>query len=338
MPVESQAAHSVDDILVREMQQQGQDNDSVSQFSSTIAPRNMHQSEELSPQQEELSPSQQETSHAYSNIPSGNQVDSNTTTENQQETHEPNSNQEQSPSSNITPKNNKNINSDNSSNSDNSPIDEYGNPIERPKLYTQEEVQAMIRDRLSRGRFAEQQPHVQQHTKQQPVEGDETTEEDWQVQLNRVIDTRLEERQREVAERQWREQERAKQEQFQEKFTSGMNRYSDFRDVVAGKPITDDMMLATRSLDNPAAFVYGAAKLHPQELERISRIADPHVQAAEVGRLHERMVKERKAATSAPKPIESPKSDLTGKPQPTSANIDHRIQQHANQKFSYRKK
>ena len=34
------------------------------------------------------------------------------------------------------------------------PIDEYGNPVEKSKTYTEEEVQRMIRDRLSRGRRA----------------------------------------------------------------------------------------------------------------------------------------------------------------------------------------
>src|ERR1044071_6771502 len=31
-------------------------------------------------------------------------------------------------------------------------IDEYGNPIEKPKMYSEDEVQRMIRERLSRGR------------------------------------------------------------------------------------------------------------------------------------------------------------------------------------------
>ena len=39
-----------------------------------------------------------------------------------------------------------------------SPIDEYGNPIAKPKMYSEEEVQRMIRDRLSRGRQAAEQP------------------------------------------------------------------------------------------------------------------------------------------------------------------------------------
>jgi hypothetical protein len=91
------------------------------------------------------------------------------------------------------------------------------------------------------------------------------------------------------------------------------------------------MMLATRSLENPAAFVYGASKLHPKELDRISRIPDPIVQASEVGRLHERMVKERNMISKAPKPIEPTKSDMPGKVIP-KVTIEDRIHQYAKQK------
>jgi polyhydroxyalkanoate synthesis regulator phasin len=218
---------------------------------------------------------------------------------------------------------------------DDSPIDEYGNPVEKPRMYTQDEVQQMIRDRLSRGKYAQEQ--IESRPIQQPVQQiqdqQSTGEEDWQQQLNNYIDNRLTEKQREIAERQWREQELRRQEEFQDKFTSGMNKYSDFRDVVAGKPITDNMMLATRSLENPAAFIYGAAKLHPQELERISKINDPYVQAAEVGRLHEKMVKQRNAASSQSRPLEAPKGDMAMKGN-MGLTLDQKLKLHEKQKFT----
>lgn len=218
---------------------------------------------------------------------------------------------------------------------DDSPIDEYGNPIAKPKLYTQDEVQQMIRDRLSRGKYAqEQQVQPLQPQPQQDIQQQES-EQDWQTQLSNFIDHRLNARQQQVAEQQWREQELRKQEEFQDRFTSGMNKYADFREVVAGKPITDNMMLATRSLENPAAFVYGAAKLHPQELDRISKINDPYVQAAEVGRLHERMVKERKAATSTNRPLDTPKGDMPAKAN-TGLTLDQKLRLHEKQKFTRR--
>ena len=69
------------------------------------------------------------------------------------------------------------------------------------------------------------------------------------------------------------------------------------------------MMRATMGMQDPAAFMYAAAKNHATELERIASIADPVSQAAEVGRLEERMRRAR-ATTSAPAPISSTKGDL----------------------------
>jgi len=212
------------------------------------------------------------------------------------------------------------------------PIDEYGNPVEKPRTYTEDEVQRMIRDRLSRGRHAEQQPSPQQikHATDN-FQSDPNSEESWEVQLESFIEKTIDKRQAKQSEQQWREQEAAKQADFESRFSAGMNKYNDFHSVVAGKPITDSMMLATRHLDNPASFVYGAAKLHPGELERISKIQDPYVQAAEVGRLHERMVKTRATNSQAPKPLEAPKGDMPSKHN-YQPSLEQRITEHAKAK------
>jgi hypothetical protein len=215
-------------------------------------------------------------------------------------------------------------------------IDEYGNPVEKPRTYTEEEVQRMIRDRLSRGRYAEQaQPtpaHVQQAVKD--FKADPESEESWEVQLNNFIDKRLETRQAQLRQQEWEQQESQRQVEFEAKFTAGMNKYQDFESVVskAAPAITPTMMLATRNLDNPAAFVYAAAKLHPGELDRISRIGDRYAQAAEVGRLHERMIKTRGLSSNAPKPIEAPKSDIASKPINPQPSLDQRIFEYGKQK------
>lgn len=234
-----------------------------------------------------------------------------------------------------------------------SPIDEYGNPVEKPRLYTEEEVNQRIRERLSRGKYAQeqqqeqyqqyqqrqqqsdqQQGYSQQQVNQATADGFEhnpNSEESWEVQLERFIDQTIQKKERIKAEEQWKKQEYEKQMVFQDKFTSGMEKYKDFREVVSGKPITDSMMLATRNMDNPAAFVYAASKLHPQELDRISRIPDQYSQAAEIGKLHERMVKERRAVTNAPKPLNTPKGDLPGRVIP-KMSIEQRIHDYAKQK------
>ena len=215
------------------------------------------------------------------------------------------------------------------------PVDEYGNPVEKQKTYTEEEVQRMIRDRLSRGRHAEQptQQQVQQAT--EDFKADPNSEDSWEVQLEQFIDKTIEKRQAKQSEVQWRQQEAAKQAEFESKFSTGMSKYQDFHQVVQGKPITDAMMLATRDLENPAAFVYAASKLHASELTRIAQIPDARTQAMEIGRLHERMIKNRRSVSAAPKPVAPVKGDMPVK-QHEHPSIDHRIQQHAKQKFARR--
>lgn len=212
-------------------------------------------------------------------------------------------------------------------------IDEYGNPVEKPRVYTEEEVNKMMRDRFSRGKHSEQPQHVQQQIQKEAkdFQPDPNSEESWETQLEAFVERTIEKRQAKQSEAQWRQQEAAKQADFESKFTTGMNKYQDFHKVVEGKPITNDMLMATRSLDNPAAFVYGASKLHPQELTRISQIADPYAQAAEVGRLHERMVKESKGASKAPVPLTPPKGDLPNKAV-NKPSLESRIASYAKQK------
>jgi hypothetical protein len=216
-----------------------------------------------------------------------------------------------------------------------SKIDEYGNPIEPPRIYTEEEVQRMIRERLSRGRHADQpQPTNRQIEKAVDDFKADPHSDDALEQLNTFIDKRIESRQKEQREREWRNQEAMRQAEFESKFNAGMNKYQDFEHVVGkvGPLITPTMMRATSGLNDPAAFLYAAAKLHPGEIERISRLGDGVVQAAEVGRLHERMVKARNLASAAPKPIEPVKGDLPNKAYNPKLSIDQRINEYGRQK------
>jgi hypothetical protein len=212
-----------------------------------------------------------------------------------------------------------------------SPIDEYGNPVEKPRMYTEEELQQRIRERLSRGKH--QEPVTQQQVNQEAKNftPDPNSDESWEVQLEAFVERTIDKRQKKLSEQEWQAQEQARQSEFEDKFTSGMGKYQDFHQVVSKVPITNGVMLASRALDNPAAFVYAAAKLHPQELERISKISDPYAQSAEVGRLHERMVKARNAVSKAPKPIEAPKGDVPQNSY-TRPPLEALIEQHAKQK------
>jgi len=199
-------------------------------------------------------------------------------------------------------------------------VDEYGVEVEKPKTYTEEEVQAMIRKRLKLHHEEKQQPYNQQQPQMTPqqqeaaqsFEHDPESEESWEVQLERHINRTIDRREQKKQESQWKAEAERSQHEFEVKFTSGMSRYKDFNDVVAGKPITNGIMMAARSMADPAAFIYAASKQQPKELERIAQISDPYQLAAEVGRLEERMRKARKTS-SAPKPVSKIQSDVHGK-------------------------
>lgn len=215
-------------------------------------------------------------------------------------------------------------------------IDEYGNPIAKPKLYTDEEVQELIRKRLerqNRNQYEAKNPNQYKPAQNDQFNQEETNEEDWKKQLDAYLDDRLQRREQELNEKRWRETKEREQALFEQKFTSGMNKYTDFYQVIAGKPITDAMLLATKALENPAAFIYNAAKAYPNEINRIASINDPVQQAMEVGRLHEKMVKARALASKAPEPLTPPKSDMAQVKVVNQKSIEDRIQEYAQQKL-----
>ncbi len=114
--------------------------------------------------------------------------------------------------------------------------------------------------------------------------------------------------------RQERErQEHRAQQEFAQKFTKGMERFGDFREIVGAQPIDDAMTLSLRAMNDPTAFIYAASKRHPKELERISKLPDPYARMVEMGRLEERMRK-NKPTTKTPRPLGRTKEDVVMKP------------------------
>lgn len=201
-------------------------------------------------------------------------------------------------------------------------VDEYGTEIAKPeKVYTKAEVEAMIRDRVSRmkqGELQSQPPALQPEP--QPI-----TEGDWEAQLESFIDHTLSKREQKIQEHQWQQKAQEVQAQFEIKFNEGVAKYPDFETVVYGKSLTPEMVLATRGMNDPAAFIYAAAKTQGKELERIASIGDTMVQAVEMGQLAERMRKARSQVSQAPRPISAPKGDVSEKVERTR-NIDDQIQ------------
>ena len=212
--------------------------------------------------------------------------------------------------------------------------DEYGSEVATKKrTYTEEEVQTMIRDRLSRGRQQEvQQQQYQPQAAPQPAvpEYDPNNSDSWEVQLESFIENTLTKREQQKQQQDWQRQEQETQTNFEIKFNQGMQKYQDFEQVVSGKPLTPQMVIATRGMADPAAFIYAAAKTQAPELDRISKISDPFSQAIELGRLEERMRKARSNVSQAPRPIEAPKGDMGGEVKQRKWSIDDKLVQAEN--------
>lgn len=201
-------------------------------------------------------------------------------------------------------------------------IDDYGQPITKAeKTYTQEEVEKMMRDRNSRGEFAKQEitKAIQEALAQQGLSlnqsqaPQEEGEPDWQYELKTLVKETFKEITKEQQIAQMEEIRRQQQAEFEIKFNTSAAKYPDFEQVVVGKPLTPEMVFATRGMSDPAAFLYAAAKTQPQELERISKIHDRFVQAVELGKLEERMRRSKVSHSSAPKPIDMVKGDMGDK-------------------------
>lgn len=187
--------------------------------------------------------------------------------------------------------------------------DEYGNPkASNERKYTEEEVNEKInkavRDRMAR--LERNAPLAAQQQIQKEVQdnfvADPDSADSWQKQLSEFVKQTVNNMGKEQARAQQMQQEAQAQAQFEEKFHKGMGKFADFVDVVGHHPITDAMVVATREMKDPAAFLYAASQRAPQELERISKIRDPYAQIAAVGAL-EASLRKTSPATRAPRPM-----------------------------------
>jgi len=200
--------------------------------------------------------------------------------------------------------------------------DDYGNEKERmPKgmkerldrndrKYQQEVAQRDREIEQLRAQLAQQgaSREVQQAAKD--FEYNPEAQGDWQQQLAQFVKQTVHSMTREQEEAQVRQQEQQAHQEFETKFREGMNKFDDFKDVISGLSfeISNPMTIATRAMSDPAAFLYAAAKRQPQELERISKIRDPYVQMTEMGKLEERM-RRNKPTTKAPRPLSRSNDD-----------------------------
>jgi hypothetical protein len=178
--------------------------------------------------------------------------------------------------------------------------DEYGNKKGAQRTYTEEEVNEKInktvRERLERERKA-----LRDTTPQQQQKYDESDEE-WKQQFKHLVRETVQNMTQEQQQAAIAAREQEAQAVFEQKFQNGMSKFPDYVDVVGRQPINDAMVIATREMKDPAAFLYAASKRAPQELERISKIRDPYAQIAAMGAL-EISLKKVQPGTKAPKPM-----------------------------------
>lgn len=231
-------------------------------------------------------------------------------------------------------------------------IDEYGNEIvaKEEKMYPESEVNKMIRERLARGNHGQQPTAAEVATAKEQVNqtlDSDATEAEWERELSKVVDKIVtnklqakeqEQRQlqKQAEEIRWREQEAKIQAEFEDKFTSTMGKYSDFKTVVNDKPITDAIMIGIRGMPNPAAFLYAACKQQPQEIERISKIQDFPTQMLELGRLDEK-IRKANNVTKSSRPISNHKGDVSDKfDELPKFDVDSAIEKDARAKLNQR--
>lgn len=188
--------------------------------------------------------------------------------------------------------------------------DEYGNEKEPENKEIRERLKKQARKYEAeieslRAQLANQGASREVQQAARDFEYDPEAKGDWQQQLAQFVKQTVNSMTREQEESQVRAREAQAQQEFEGKFREGMSKFHDFVDVISdlGFQITNPMTLATRGMADPAAFLYAAAKRNPQELERISKLRDPYAQMTEIGKLEERMRK-NKPTTKAPRPLE----------------------------------
>lgn len=206
-------------------------------------------------------------------------------------------------------------------------LDEYGNKkermskgmkdrLDRKEKQFQREIEQRDRELQALRQQLQQQgasKEVQQAVKD--FKYDPNEEVSWEQQLSDFVKHTVTNLQQDQQRQAREQQEQLAQREFTQKFQKGMERFSDFREVVGSQPMDDAMTLALRGMPDPTAFIYAASKRNPQELERISKLPDPYARMVEMGKLEERM-RRTKPTTKAPRPLGRTREDATEKVKP----------------------
>lgn len=206
-------------------------------------------------------------------------------------------------------------------------IDEYGN--EKPRISKGMKERLDRKDRQYQQEMAQRDHEISQLRSQLANQGaskevqqavkdfkyDPSEEVSWEKQLSDFVKSTVNNMHSEQQQDQRQAQERDQERAFQQKFTQGMDRFTDFREVVGKLPMDNDMTRALRGMSDPTAFIYAAAKRQSGEIERIAKLPDPYARMVEMGKLEERM-RRNKTTTKAPRPLGRVKEDATARVTP----------------------
>lgn len=232
--------------------------------------------------------------------------------------------------------------------------DDYGNDIKPSKaseqsdddtpLYTKSDLNRLIRERLDRMKVpVNQQSGIVDAVTQAMANPESGGDNQWITDITTVVKETMKAEKAREKEESWQAEQVRAQTEFQDRFTSGMNKYKDFRQVTEKMPITDAMMLAIRDLPdikNPAAFIYSASKKAPDKLRTIANMPSPAAQAAAIGRLEMELrgkapsVKKNSGAPRAPTKVGG---DIAKGSLPKAKSVDQLIEIEERRKFNVRR-
>jgi hypothetical protein len=222
--------------------------------------------------------------------------------------------------------------SDADSGADSDEEDEYGNKkermskgmkdrLDRKEKQHQREIEQREREiQALRQQLSNQGASTQVQKAAADFKYDPNDEASWQQQLTDFVKHTVKNMHNEDQEKERDMREQHAERQFHEKFQQGMERFSDFREVVGKLPMHNDMTKALRGMADPTAFIYAAAKRQPGEIERISKLSDPYARMVEMGKLEERM-RRNKPTTKAPRPLGKVREDATSKVTPKQKDM-----------------
>lgn len=193
-----------------------------------------------------------------------------------------------------------------------SEVDDYGNEKALSRTFTEDQVNEKINEAVRRrieqfernaGQSQQNKTQIQQAA-QQGFEYNAESPESWQQQLESFVEQTVTKMGQKQTQQALQMKEQHAHAEFEQKFRTGMGKFNDYVNVVGQQPITDAMTLASRGMNDPAAFFYAASKRAPQELQRIAQIPDQYAQMVEIGKLEERMRQSKPTnGTRTPKPI-----------------------------------